>query len=119
MVILPSHPTDAGIKKSNVNRASWGLPPHDPAMHAISKAQRARLTRGIGFSASQLRNWRDTKCARCNGTDRLQLDHILCMAAGGKSERANAQTLCWGCHRWKTFHVDRPLVRQQFLSGGE
>jgi 5-methylcytosine-specific restriction endonuclease McrA len=118
MILLPRHTTEANRRKSDGNRAAWGLPPHDPAVMNLSKGQRATLARGIGFNPTQLRKWLGTSCVRCGATERLVLDHITCMAAGGKSVRENAQTLCFGCNRWKVKHVDKPLVRQQSLSGG-
>lgn len=119
LIRLPQHASEANRRKSDKNRAAWGLPPHDPKVMNLAPAVRARIARGIGFNASQIRNWLSTSCAKCGGSDRLQLDHIICMAAGGKSERENAQTLCMPCHRWKKVHEDKPLVRQQSLSGGQ
>lgn len=119
LILLPAHPTEGSRKKSNSCRARWGLPPHPPELMNLTRPVRARLSRGIGFNASQLKNWKTTECAKCGATENLQLDHIVCMAAGGKSVRENAQTLCSKCHRWKKVHVDQPLVRQQFLSGGD
>lgn len=119
LVLLPAHPAESARNKSDANRASWGLPAHSDEMMALAKNVRSRLARGIGFNASQLKRWLGKECARCGATGRLQLDHIICMAAGGKSEQSNAQTLCEPCNKWKRKHVDKPLVRQQFQSGGE
>lgn len=117
-VRLPRQTSESNRKRSDSNRAEWGLPPHDPSVMALPKKVRARVARGIGFNASQLREWLADTCIRCGSTTDLQLDHIICMAAGGTSTRENAQTLCRPCNRWKVRHVDKPLVRQQSLSGG-
>lgn len=119
IIKMPAGSTEINRKRSDGNRAAWGLLPHDPATMQLSKNLRAREARGIGFNASQLRNWLNASCARCGTSKRLELDHIICMAAGGKSVRGNAQTLCRPCNRWKVKHVDKPLVRQQSQSGGE
>lgn len=112
IVRMPEGTTEVNKKRSDGNRAAWGLPPHDNTVMNLSKALRARAARGIGFNASQLRDWLATSCVRCGSIDQLELDHIICMASGGKSERDNAQTLCRPCNRWKVKHIDRPFVRQ-------
>ncbi len=113
VIRLPKQTSESNRKRSDGNRAAWGLPPHSPEVMALSKADRARLARGIGFNPTQLRGWLGTACVRCGATEKLELDHIVCMAAGGQSTRENAQTLCYQCNRWKMKHVDKPLVRQQ------
>lgn len=118
VILMPIGTKEINRKRSDRNRAAWGLPPHSPAVMQLSKGQRAMIARGVGFNASQLRKWLDTGCCRCGATEKLELDHILCMAAGGKSVRSNAQTLCRPCNRWKIKHIDRPLVHQQSQSGG-
>lgn len=37
-------------------------------------------------------------CAHCGSTDQLQVDHILAVAKGGKTERGNLQVLCKPCN---------------------
>ena len=37
-------------------------------------------------------------CAHCGATDQLQVDHILAVAKGGKTERNNLQVLCKPCN---------------------
>ncbi len=119
MVLMPKSTTESNRKRSDGNRAAWGLPPHTEEVMNLPKKQRASLARGIGFNASQIRDWLKDTCERCGGRENLELDHIICMAAGGKSVRENAQTLCRPCNRWKIKHVDKPLVRQQSQLGGK
>jgi HNH endonuclease/NUMOD3 motif-containing protein len=65
------------------------------------------------FTRHHRANWIDTKCAWCDSTEGLVLDHIIPVMCGGINERRNAQTLCQPCNMWKMKHVDRPL----FLAG--
>ena len=44
----------------------------------------------------------DEKCAICESTHRLELDHMIPIYAGGKRSPQNAQTLCRQCHIAKT-----------------
>jgi 5-methylcytosine-specific restriction enzyme A len=41
-------------------------------------------------------------CAACRSTDRLELDHITNLAAGGTDGLDNVQWLCRDCHAVKT-----------------
>ncbi len=61
------------------------------------------------FTQWQKREWKDTKCARCGTTDKLELDHKIPRFAGGKATRDNAQTLCRTCNRKKFWTDDYPL----------
>lgn len=40
------------------------------------------------------------QCLRCGGAD-LTIDHVIPESRGGKTERANFQTLCRYCNAWK------------------
>lgn len=44
-------------------------------------------------------------CRTCGSPDRLQLDHIVPLARGGRSERGNLQTLCQPCNGSKGARV--------------
>lgn len=63
----------------------------------------------------QRREWKDTKCARCDATEDLELDHILARSLGGLSTRENTQTLCKLCNLRKFQCEDLPayLIKQQ------
>ena len=41
------------------------------------------------------------KCVLCASTDNLQLDHIVSLSKGGKTEENNLQTLCEECNKVK------------------
>jgi len=43
------------------------------------------------------------RCRRCRTTINLEVDHIVPLSKGGKTEEANLQTLCRRCNRrkWK------------------
>ena len=75
-------------------------------MNRLTSEPRYRLQ----FTPMQRREWTDDKCAWCDATDDLVLDHILSVMAGGTNRRANAQTLCRKCNLWKMRYIDRPLV---------
>jgi|GEM_PF-2749089 5-methylcytosine-specific restriction endonuclease McrA len=49
------------------------------------------------------------KCAICGATEKLEIDHIRCLQAGGQHEIQNLQVLCSGCHQEKTIY-DRQAV---------
>jgi hypothetical protein len=61
------------------------------------------------FTPEQKRTWTADRCKWCDATEELVLDHIIPVICGGTNIRANAQTLCGECNRWKMRHVDRPL----------
>lgn len=45
------------------------------------------------------------QCVECGSADRLEVDHIMPMAAGGDDELSNLQTLCKPCNASKKDHV--------------
>lgn len=59
------------------------------------------------FTPAVRRKWLAEACARCGTAQRLELDHILPVFAGGKSVRSNIQTLCAPCNKRKFQHEDR------------
>ncbi|MGB1373829.1 MAG: HNH endonuclease [Aequoribacter sp.] len=81
------------------------------------KKQGSRLNRKRGrlemFTNWQKREWKDDQCAQCDSKEFLELDHIVPRFAGGKAERANAQTLCKTCNREKFHLVDKPKYTQK------
>lgn len=42
------------------------------------------------------------KCVACGGNDRLEIDHIVPISRGGRTEMSNLQTLCFPCNRGKS-----------------
>lgn len=42
------------------------------------------------------------RCIKCDGWKKLQVDHIIPIAQGGKTIPKNLQTLCYECHKKKT-----------------
>jgi 5-methylcytosine-specific restriction endonuclease McrA len=61
------------------------------------------------FTKTQKREWTEAICSWCPAVSDLVLDHIIPVICGGINIKANAQTLCQDCNRWKMKHVDRPL----------
>lgn len=70
-----------------------------------------RKFRGTYFTDKQRLEWLDDQCSMCGATDNLCLDHIVPVAAGGKSVRGNAQTLCRSCNGKKAVSSDRVLIK--------
>jgi hypothetical protein len=104
---------------SAYSRSLWGLPPRSDEERRIKRSspQKARET---NFTGAQRAQWIDTSCTWCGSTENLCLDHTIPVAAGGKSVRSNAQTLCQPCNVWKGNHVDRPMAKafNNLHSGG-
>src|SRR5258706_15120583 len=108
------HTPEARAKISAATRENWKVnrdkrlaanPPH----YKPDEERRYRRN----FTSVQCELWTDTKCAWCDATEELVLDHIIAVMCGGKNERKNAQTLCMPCNRWKLKYIDRPM----FLAG--
>ena len=55
------------------------------------------------------------KCERCEGTDKLSVDHILPIAKGGTDCIPNKQTLCMNCNSKKNDTIDC-MVSSDLLS---
>ena len=64
------------------------------------------------FKDWQRKEWKDSKCAKCETTEDLQLDHITPRFLGGLPSRDNAQTLCGNCNRRKFWKEEYHLYRQ-------
>lgn len=45
-------------------------------------------------------------CIRCCATEDIQVDHVIPVCKGGKSNRENLQPLCGRCNRKKGAHFD-------------
>ncbi len=56
---------------------------------------------GQGFTKLQRRTLLSSSCVKCGSTERLELDHILPIFAGGTNDESNAQTLCRKCNQEK------------------
>lgn len=41
-------------------------------------------------------------CGLCGGKDRLEVDHIIPVSKGGKTEKSNLRTLCYPCNHGKS-----------------
>lgn len=44
----------------------------------------------------------ESVCKKCGGNDKLQVDHIIPLFAGGDNQKDNLQLLCHHCHQIKT-----------------
>lgn len=71
--------------------------------------QRVKLTKQIRESILARDNWTCQRC--CNSVYNepnllLEVDHIIPISKGGKTEPNNLQTLCWRCNRSKSDNID-------------
>ena len=69
-----------------------------------ARAQRSAMTNDLREAIKKRDNY--TCCMCGNGVLRepnllLEVDHIIPVAKGGKTEASNLQTLCWRCNRTK------------------
>lgn len=79
----------------------------DHYFHKLPELRRHRKK----FSPLQRKEWTSDKCAYCESTEHLELDHVIPVFDGGTNDRANAQTLCRGCNIWKIYFVDLPRYK--------
>jgi 5-methylcytosine-specific restriction endonuclease McrA len=54
------------------------------------------------------------RCAHCGSTERLQVDHIVAVAKGGKTEMGNLQILCGRCNSSKGVNDKPKLFRERY-----
>ena len=102
---------EAKLKMSIASKERWRV--NRDAMLASQRNRPRKSSEEIRYRRSfnkwQRKEWLDTKCAWCNSTHGLELDHIIPVICGGTAERRNAQTLCRHCNVWKMSHIDRQL----------
>lgn len=106
------HTPEARAAISKALRIRW-IENRDKMLEAVRKGRRKQYTRTepryrSNFTPLQRREWKDGECKWCETTEDLTLDHIIPVMDGGRNTRANAQTLCISCNRWKMIFVDRP-----------
>ena len=57
------------------------------------------------------------RCRECNSEERLEIDHIMPWARGGRTEYENLQTLCRDCNARKGVLLDDDRERLVGLNG--
>lgn len=72
---------------------------------AISRVERARVSNKMRFAVYRRDHYRCVKCGR--KTADLEIDHIIPIAKGGKTEFNNLQTLCHSCNVKKGDTVEK------------
>ena len=65
---------------------------------SICIVERAKVSNKLRF---QIFNRDGNKCRICGSTHNLEIDHIIPISKGGKSEPNNLQTLCRRCNKFK------------------
>ena len=50
-------------------------------------------------------------CKQCGTKEKLTVDHIIPLAAGGKNEASNLQFLCENCQDRRDGHIPKRLMR--------
>lgn len=71
--------------------------------------QRSRMTKQMRESVLARDNWTCQKCGNSVYNEPnllLEVDHIIPISMGGKTEPNNLQTLCWKCNREKSDNID-------------
>ena len=68
---------------------------------AICRVERGKVTNKIRFSIYERDGYRCRNCGVSQRFANLEIDHIIPIAKGGKSEYNNLQTLCHNCNVYK------------------
>lgn len=63
-----------------------------------ARLQQAQERRRADRKVRRFLRAQDIRCAHCGGRERLRLDHIVPVAAGGTSDDANLRVLCHWCN---------------------
>lgn len=85
------------------------------------KRRAAKLAGGGQHTPEQwarLRDWFGARCLCCGATDRLTMDHVVPLIAGGTNTIENLQPLCHSCNsrkQNKTIDYRNPARLQAFL----
>ena len=74
--------------------------------HAVSKREQAAFRRAVLTRAGY-------QCERCGKRARLEADHVVPLADGGKHHPSNGQALCRACHIAKDARPRRAHVAGQ------
>ena len=90
------------IHKLGQKRGDFYL--NEDIWQAICRVERGKVTNKIRFSIYKRDNNRCRKCGRRTGD--LEIDHIIPIAKGGKSEYSNLQTLCHRCNVKKGSNIE-------------
>lgn len=83
----------------------------DGIWNAIARVERGRVSNKMRFSIYDRDGHRCIKCKR--HTNDLEIDHIIPIAKGGKSEYNNLQTLCKRCNKNKSDIIE-PFTSKTF-----
>jgi 5-methylcytosine-specific restriction endonuclease McrA len=81
-------------------RAWWSSNPLKPLEYHANRRARA-LGNGGTFTD---KDWNEIlekyghKCLKCGSTDRIQPDHVIPLARGGRNDKSNIQPLCKRCN---------------------
>lgn len=63
--------------------------------------ERGRMTKSIRYDVMKRDNFKCKLCGANGGESALEIDHIVPIAKGGKTEMDNLQTLCKECNKGK------------------
>lgn len=74
----------------------------------FKKQQRRMLTPKLRYEILQRDNFTCVLCGRSSERDgvKLEVDHIVPVSKGGRTERGNLRTLCWDCNRGKGSRIE-------------
>ena len=83
------------VNNRYVNRSIWD---------SICKVERGKVSNKLRFAIYSRDGYRCVKCGRKNGD--LEIDHIIPVSKGGKTEYSNLQTLCKRCNMEKSNMIE-------------
>lgn len=73
-----------------------------PFTKKSKKKERGRMTLRLRFEVMKRDKFRCSICGARAGDIELEIDHIIPVSKGGKTEINNLQTLCFDCNRGKS-----------------
>ena len=68
---------------------------------SICRVERGKVSNRLRFAIYARDGYRCKKCGARDRGDNLEIDHIIPISKGGKSNPDNLQTLCWKCNKAK------------------
>lgn len=112
---------DRDVEKERVRKRTWKK--FNPLQIAVARhARRARVVAAAGHHSHadlvNIRRWQNGKCAYCDCSIGLQVDHAIPLARGGSNWPWNLQYLCAEHNVSKGAKTDAEYRRQIGLSPG-
>ena len=94
-------------KRRNRGRHAQLTRLYDAARHANPRAERLGVRGRISTADVRAVLTDDARCVFCGTDERLTIDHVVALGAGGPNERSNLQPACHSCNASK-FTAESP-----------